>query len=180
MKKAIAFVAAALMSVSAFAGDIWVGGSIGAWRNSTDKITTVSLTPEIGYNLSDNFSIATSIGYKFVGRSGADNHAFIFNPYARYTFAKVGIVGFFVDGGVDLSLGSTHYKHADNSKTSAVVGIGFKPGISLNLNSHCGLVAHFGFLGYRYVNDAAEVAGEKGGGGFDLSNGMSFGFYYTF
>lgn len=181
MKKLVLLAAAAVMSVSALAENFWVGGSIGAWyeSGSNGDVTTVNIMPEIGYDFSEKFAVATSIGYQFLNANHTDNHSFVFTPYARYTFYKIGIVGFFVDGGIDIALGSTKSGNY-TSDTSAVVGIGFKPGLSIDLNEKCGLTAHLGFLGYRYANDAAKSGGFRTVGGFDFANGTNFGFYYRF
>lgn len=47
MKKIIAFAIAAIVSLGAAAQDIYVGGSIGAWRNGTDHVTTMGYSPRL-------------------------------------------------------------------------------------------------------------------------------------
>lgn len=180
MKKFLTFAAAVLMSLSAFASDIYVGGSVGVLHNSTTDVTTANILPEIGYNLSDKAAIATAIGYSYVGNDGVHNHSFVFDPYVRYTFYKKGMVSLFVDGGVDFSAGATHYEHGGDTDASITVGIGFKPGIAVNLNDSFSVVAHTGLLGYTYGNDAAKAGGRFTGGGLDLTNAISFGLYYNF
>lgn len=180
MKKIFILAAAAMMSLSAFASDLYVGGSVGVLHNATDDVTTANILPEIGYNLSDRAAIATAIGYSYVGKGGAHNHSFVFDPYVRYTFYQKGIVSLFVDGGVDFSAGVTHYEHGGDNDASITVGIGFKPGIAVNLNDSFSIVAHTGLLGYTYGNKAAKNGNRFTGGGLDLSNAISFGLYYNF
>ncbi len=180
MKKIFILAAAAMMSLSAFASDIYVGGRVGVLHNATDDTTTANILPEIGYNLSDKAAIAAAIGYSYAGKGGVHNHSFVFDPYVRYTFYQKGIVSLFVDGGVDFSAGATHYDHQDNTDASITVGIGFKPGIAVNLNDSFSVVAHAGLIGYTYGNNAAKSGGRFTGGGFDLSNAISFGLYYNF
>lgn len=184
MKKFLTVIAASLLSLGAFAAEtdnFYVGGSIGVLHNSTTDVTTAKILPEIGYNLNKAWAVGTVIGYSYVGNSHVGNHSFEFDPYARFTYYKNGIVSLFVDGGIDLSLGSTKVKHGGDSDTSATVGIGFKPGIALNLNERFSIVAHTGLIGYTYANDAAKSAGKFSGGGLDLYNApLTFGLYYNF
>ena len=59
-------------------------------------------------------------------------------------------------------------------------GIGFKPGVAVNLNEKLSFVAHVGFLGY----ENEKVKGDDkstNSFGLDLSgNNLSFGVYYNF
>ncbi len=48
MKKIFLSVAVAAMSLTASA-QVYVGGEVGAWRNSDANTTTVSIQPEVGY-----------------------------------------------------------------------------------------------------------------------------------
>lgn len=183
MKKLLVLAAATAVSLGAFAQDnlknVYVGGSLGIWRNQSDKVTTIKIAPEVGYNINDTWAVGTQIGYQYIGKKHASNSSFIFDPYARWTYLRSGMVQLFVDGGVDFSLGHTSWDGKD-SDVSASFGIGLKPGVALNFNKHFSIVAHLGFLGYQGANNAAEVGGFKKGFGFDFSNSADFGFYYTF
>lgn len=180
MKKALMIIASAFVGMSAMAADNYIGGSVGVMRNSTTKTTTATIKPEIGHHLSDKWAIGTSIGYTYTGYSNVNNHSFVFDPYARYYFYKKDRLSLFIEGGVDLSLGRTHYKGGDNSDTSVTVGIGLRPGIAYDINSQFSLVAHLGMAGYVYGNDAAKAAKMFTGGGVNLSDQVSFGLSYSF
>lgn len=180
MKKIFTLIAAtALAASSLFAGEWHAGGAIGAWRNSTDKVTSVTIKPEVSYSLTPRWLAGLTFGYQYVGHDGTKNSSFVIDPYARYYYFKDSKVNLFVDGGVDIALGRTRYNGA-KSKTSAAFGIGLRPGIDLAISKKFSLVAHFGFLGYKGCNKAAEAGGFKKGFGFDLSNGVDFGCYYNF
>lgn len=183
MKKIIAFAIAAIVSLGAAAQDnnIYVGGSIGAWRNGTDHVTTMSILPEVGYNLSDRTAIGTTIGWTYFHNSEkVTTNLFQISPYYRYTFFKSGIVGLFVDGTAGIGVGRTSYD-GENGKAAVTWEIGFKPGISVALSDKCSVVAHVGMLGYQGANHAAKDGDAKEGWGFMLdSYNLSFGFYYTF
>lgn len=183
MKKIILMAVLSVMTLTAAAQNLFIGGSVAAWRNNDDKVTTIKIAPEIGYNLNDQWTVGTVIGWTNIHRTYVTGNFVDFDPYARYTFFKKGMVSLFVDGGVDLGFGRASYKGGDDSDTACTYGIGFKPGIALALNDHCSIVAHAGFLGYRGSNDAAKdlLDNNYEGWGFDFSGyNLSFGFYYTF
>lgn len=182
MKKIILMAVMSVMTLTAAAQNLFVGGSIAAWRNHDDKVTTITIAPEVGYNLNSNWAIGTVLGWTNIHRSEITGNLVDFDPYARYTFFKKGMVSLFVDGGVDLGFGKVSYDGED-SDTAVKYGIGFKPGIALALNDRCSIEAHAGFLGYRGTNDAAKdlLDSHYEGWGFDFSGyNLSFGFYYNF
>lgn len=185
MKKICILAVMAVMAVAASA-QLYVGGSVGAWRDDNNSAlgcatTQISIMPEIGYNLNDNWAVGTTIGYEYTHVTEINTSLFNFQPYARYTFVKFDKVSLFCDGTAGFGVGKSSYKEGGSSKTASVWTIGFKPGIALNLNEHCSLVAHFGLLGYQGANDEAKDAGYSDQWGLNFSgNNLSFGFYYTF
>lgn len=181
MKKFIALAAAALMGLGAAHAEGWsVGGSVGAWRDLDNKNTSVTVTPEGNYTLSDAWKIGAQLGYsyKYHGSDKSHNNAFVINPYTRYTFYRTGPLSLICDGCVDMSLGATGWK-GGHSKTSFGIGIGLKPGVTLDVAKNFTLVAHFGFLGYKDCNDAGHGYYPRGFG-FDFSDAVNFGCYYNF
>lgn len=158
---------------------VYVGGNIGVWHNQAADNTSATILPEIGYNFNKEWTFGTQIGYQYRGNGNKHNNSLVISPYARYTFYRTGMVQLFCDGGVDFTLGSTNGKHIKGT-TSTSFGVGFKPGVALNVHKNVSIVAHLGFLGYKYANDAALVGGFEKGFGFDFSNALNFGFYYNF
>ena len=181
MKKFFVAAIAAVMAVCVNAQDIYVGGSLGAWRDGTNHETTISILPEIGYNLSENTAIGTTIGWSYDHVKGASGNVFQIAPYFRYSFFKSERVSIFCDGGFSVGAGKTSYDDGDDSDTATIWSIGVKPGIALNLSDKCSLVAHVGFLGYEGANDAAKALdySDQWGLNFDAT-AVTFGFYYTF
>ena len=99
-------------------------------------------------------------------------NAFVFNPYARYTFAKLGKVNFFVDGGVDFTTASK----ADWTE----LAVGLKPGLAVNLTNNVSFVSHIGFIGYYLYNpDGDENNISKFGLNLSGSD-LTFGLYFSF
>lgn len=157
----------AVMAVAASA-QVYVGGSLSYSHEKVEEVKADAFTfaPEVGYNLSETWAVGAALNYTWV--KDAYNQ-FSINPYARYTYFRTDLVSLFVDGGFDLG-----YSKPEEGKSSTVWGIGFKPGISLNLSEKFSLVAHMGFLGYQDLKEKGKVYG------IDLHNNLSFGFYYNF
>ncbi|MDE6316273.1 MAG: porin family protein [Muribaculaceae bacterium] len=180
MKKLILLASSVLLSASAFAeSNMYVGGSLGVWHDETADATSATITPEIGFNLNDKWTVGTTIGYSYKGNDNVSNNSFVFYPYARFNYFRAGIVSLFVEGGLDMKFGRTDVGD-NNGDTSAFCGICFKPGVTVALNDKFSLVAKLGDFGFHLANDAAEVAGLHKGYGLDLYNNVSFGFYYNF
>lgn len=167
----------AVISLGAFAQDWYAGGQVGFWRNSGDNHTEFSILPEVGYNLSENVSIGTTVGYDYNYEDGLKLHLVKFDPYVRYHFYQNDRVKLFIDGGVDLGFGKAK-RDGESSDTAVTYGIGLKPGVSYRISDAFSLVAHIGFFGYEGGNDASGAPDQ---GGFNLNgNNISFGFYVNF
>ena len=148
----------------------WAGGRTSLWIE--DNRTSFSVAPEVGYHLTSNLTIATSLAYHAIRIDNSDGltpdvSGFVVNPYIRYTFVKRGILLGFVDGGMEFGVGDFDG-----------VQIGFKPGIALLLSDRITAATQFGFIGY---NDGNGIAGRSKGVGFDLSGYCStIAFFYSF
>ena len=174
MKKILMTIAAAFVAVS-MSAQVYVGGSLGFTSTSyqqdgVDSDTHITILPEIGYNLDDNFAIGASFGYE----SYSDNDKyFAINPYARYTFAKFDNISLFVDGGLN-------FKSGKDGNDFTELGIGFKPGIAVNLTDKISFVSHLGFLGFKEYNPEGDD-NNRTTFGFDMSGmNLNFGLYFNF
>lgn len=181
MKKFLLLALVAVMGLGASAQDSkwYAGGQLTFGRTTQSasgvKSTQVTVLPEVGYNVSDNFAVGAVAGVSYRKSGGEEKTVFKVNPYARYTYYSYDRVNLFVDGGVDLGIG-----RADGS-TAVEYGIGLRPGVSFSINDKFSLVAHVGFLGYQGGNKPAKRNGAPENWGLDLnSNNIMFGFYYNF
>ena len=177
MKKIILAALVAVSAVSANA-QIWMGGSLGyygqKYDNGGDALHTVTISPEIGYTLSDKWDIALAINEQVL--TDGDNTANIFSiaPYARFTFAKAGIASFFVDGG--FIVGTTNWNgEYKTNKSNTTWGIGLRPGVKVALSDKVSLVGKLGYLGYRGIENGVN----SWGFGVD-NNDISLGMYWSF
>ncbi len=181
MKKflAIAIMLAASISASA---QLYLGGSIGLNRNTSENETNLTIAPEIGYNLNSTWAIGGELAYNYKYDDGLSTNVFAIRPYARYTYYSCADnrVNLFVDGGFGLGFGKAKYA-GESSDTVVLYSIGFKPGVSFKVNDKFTLLAHFGFLGYSGGNDTAKDAGYPETFGFDFSSmNLSLGMHYNF
>jgi len=185
-----------LMSLAALAvaatmnAQVWVGGEVGFTTNHTNgsdhTAKEFSIAPEIGYNLSDNLSVAIALGYghtsdfdgtKFgiPGMTLSNVNAYSIKPYARYTFVKAGNFSAFVDGG--LKYNTAHAQGIENNFNQ--FGVFVTPGIAYSVSDKVTLVSHLGdglYFNHTWVKDNVR----SNGVGFKLLNGISFGAYYNF
>lgn len=180
MKKFLLLAVAGVASLCASA-QVYVGGSVGAWRNGSAHETQISIMPEVGYTLSEKADIGTTIGWSYDHVTGVSTNVFQVNPYYRYNFYQTGKVKFFLQGGFGVGVGKTSYSEGDDSDTAVIWNIGITPGVSYAVSDRVTLLAKAGFLGYKGANDAAKDGGYADEWGFHFSsNDLSFGFVYNF
>lgn len=173
MKKFFTMLVVAVMAVTASA-QVYVGAGVNAWRDADANKTTLGLSPEVGYVLSDNMALGIALDYQYKYAGAVKTHSFAVSPYFRYTFAKMGAVNLFADATAGVA--STKPKGGDSS-TGWQAGI--RPGLSVGLSDKLSFVAHVGFLGYRDADEYSYYGGN--GFGAELSSSdLSFGLFYNF
>lgn len=177
MKKIFLTLMVMVAAVAANA-QVWVGGSLGFWTNSdaegSQTKTTFNIAPEVGYDLSEDWSIALALGYASAKPEDGDGTSTLsVTPYARYNVLKAGNFKLFLDGAVEIASVDL------NDESYSAWGVGIKPGVAYSLNEKFSLVAHMGFLGYQDADDEISGVVQKGFG-FNFSNSLSFGVYYAF
>jgi len=185
MKKIILTAIVAVIAVSANA-QMWIGGELGYNTSKTtfDGTKTftsnnVTVLPEIGYSLDENWDVAVAIGYKHADDKDhltdtyTGTNSFILNPYVRYSYAKVGDLKFFVDGG--FTYANTHYNGNDDNMNTWSLGL--KPGLAYSLSPKTTLVAHVGDLSYGF---SKQGDWKKNSFGLNLDNSITFGVYFAF
>jgi hypothetical protein len=178
MKKILLAAVVAFSSLAASA-QIWVGGSLGANFTTPDyddaeTLKEFTISPEVGYTLNDKWDIAIAINTNIASLDGESATSFAIEPYARYTFANMGNVSFFVDGG--FSFGTTEtLVDGKASEGQDAFTIGVRPGVKFAVNEKLGLVAKLGWLGYTSVKDSYNAIGINASGA-----AISFGAYWNF
>ena len=129
MKKFFAIAILAVASLTANA-QAWIGGSVGFdWEKSKAEgakaETSWEVAPEIGYDLDETWAVAIKLGvggesyYTEAGlhQKEVSYTTFIINPYARYKFANIDNLTFFLDGGI------AYKSHGKNRGNSFGIGI---------------------------------------------------------
>ena len=177
MKKIILSAIIAACAITANA-QTWIGGELGF--NSTtyksgdvkETVSNVTISPEIGYNLNENWAVAAKIEFSHF-EDGNTGNSVGFNPYVRYTFAKTGNLSFFIDGGLFWT--NIHYKGDDKNANN--FGIGFNPGLAYSISKKVSLVAHIGDFSYNHYKFYDTKIDRFNLG---LDNSISFGAYVAF
>ncbi len=175
MKKLLVFLVSAVATV-AMSAQTYVGGGLGFSsvddKNIDSKITTITISPEVGYKLSDKWSIGAKFDFEYAQTDDVDATGFTIAPYARYNFFKVGAVTLFADATVEIG-----GLKVDGGENNSAWSAGFVPGILYDVNDKISLVARAGMLGYF---DTEDINGKKG---LQLSFNtmdLSFGMYWNF
>ena len=99
------------------------------WRNNDVDKTSFSITPDVGYNLSEKWAVGVELAYTHKGYDEdykVSTNAFALAPYARYSFYENKIVRLFLDMGFGFS--TYKAKHADSVNGFE---IGVKPGLAV-------------------------------------------------
>ena len=148
MRKLFLLVVIVMAAISASAQEgIYLGGGISLWRNNDVDKTSFSITPDVGYNLSEKWAVGVELAYAHKGYDGEDaisTNAFALAPYARYSFYENKIVRLFLDMGFGFS--TYKEKHVDSVNGFE---IGVKPGLAVKLNDNFSFITKVGFAGYR-------------------------------
>jgi hypothetical protein len=171
MKKVLLLVVVALTAVAVKAQDVYLGGSMNLWRNSTGNTTSFKIAPEIGYNFNETWALAAELGYSHEYVEGVALNTFVVAPYLRWSYYRNDRVRLFLDG--TAAIGFVKVKDGDSSKAGQ---IGLRPGIAVKLNDRFSFVAKYGFLGYR-----RNMVTSGDSFGLNLSSeDLSIGFHYEF
>ena len=171
MKKALLVVAVLMATIAVKAQGIYVGGSLSAWRNTTENFSSFTIAPEVGYNFNETWAIGAELGYSHDYMEGFKVNSFAIAPYVRWSYYENDAVRLFLDGAA--TVGFNKVKDGETFKYGQV---GLRPGIAVKLNDHFSFVAKYGFLGYQ-----RNVNGEGDAFGIDFSSEkLSLGFQYAF
>ena len=188
MKKILLMVLVAVVSLTANA-QFYVGGEAGLWRNADNNNTNFTLRPEVGYQLNSKWDLGLSLGYvhDYDGNKKHDEYtkfnSFEINPYARWTYAKLGPVNLFLEMGLGIEtykvkIGDDDLEKKGDAQTAW--SLGFKPGLSIDVAKHLQFITHLGFLGYHDSDDNYNNH-KQDGFGFKLqSENLTVGLLYKF
>ena len=171
MKKGLLLVVVMLATIAVKAQDIYVGGSLNVWRNSTGNTTSFKIAPEIGYNFNETWALGAELDYSHNYDGGVTKNSVFVAPYIRWSYCETGAVRLFLDG--TAAVGFVKVKDGDTSKAGQV---GLRPGIAVKLNDHFSFIAKYGFLGYRRnINTLGDSFGLQ-----LTSEDLLIGFHYAF
>lgn len=112
MKKIVLSVIVALIAITANA-QVYVGGTFGVGSDKVEtegtevKNTTFKILPEVGYELNEDWSVGTVVGYEYNKSGDVKTNTFTIAPYARYFFLNSDVVRLFADGGFGFSTSKT-------------------------------------------------------------------------
>ena len=80
MKKIVLFLFVAIATLSVKAQDIYMGGTVGLWRNDDANTTSFKLAPEIGYNLSEQWALGVELQFNHEYKEHISTNTFAIAP----------------------------------------------------------------------------------------------------
>ena len=81
MKKGLLLVVVMLATIAVKAQDIYVGGSLNVWRNSTGNTTSFKVAPEVGYNFNEPSALGAELDYSHNNKGGLTKNSVIIAPF---------------------------------------------------------------------------------------------------
>lgn len=150
MKKVIVFLLL-LWSVSSFSQNrIYVGGEVGLSYYEKSDISSIRITPLVGYELNSKWDIGAYIGYSYMQDNNGDKSSYSFSlaPFARYNFSEKGLFRLFIEGGAGYSYSDMEFSVVKHDKRNGFE-VGLKPGFTVKLHDNIRFSAKFAFIGYR-------------------------------
>lgn len=177
MKKLVLIVALIVVAISAQARGAYFGGVVGLSLESSTKAEKysfkigLSVEPEIGYNITDNFAIGASVGAGFNLDGGDANTLLGITPYLRYTFFEAGPVKFFGEGAFTFDSAATEYG------IDKGWGVAVRPGMLVRITSRLHLLGRMTVLRYSEAGKGENKIRE---GGLTISDAISLGVQINF
>ena len=146
MKKLFLVLALAFAGIFTANAQVWVGGGLGA--SIQKNHTSLSIAPEIGYAINDQWQVALGAGYGFnqtkvdvLGETITTNtNTLALQPYVRYVATTVGKFSLCFDLCGDFGL-------LDDARDYAVT---IQPGIAWMATDHWTAAFRFGKVGYDH------------------------------
>ena len=146
MKKLFLVLALAFAGIFTANAQVWVGGGLGA--SIQKNHTSLSLAPEVGYAINNQWQVALGAGYGFnqtkvdvLGETVTNNtNTLALQPYVRYVATTIGKFSLFFDLCGDFGL-------LDDGRGYAVT---LQPGIAWMATDHWTAAFRFGKVGYDH------------------------------
>ncbi|MEO5912243.1 MAG: porin family protein [Pelobium sp.] len=144
----------------------------------------LSIVPNFGYFVADNFAIGTGVGYQYSNVGSASltgqQETIVVNPFGRYYVSLSDKFSFFGQAQVPLAFGSVKATDANGDAgnkigNSTYIGIALSPGFTYFPSKKLGI--EFAFNGLSYNNYRVEDANNnevKGAGNDSFAIGTNF------
>ncbi len=164
-------------------GDAFISGSFGFSTSSSGdtKGTTFSVSPRVGYFVSEKFAIGARVGYQNAsqefGTNETDSNTFTIGAFGRYYFTAINKFSIFGELGIANNNTKIDIDGVEN-KTNGF-GVNVRPGINYFLNSNFALEMTIGAISYNTVNPDQGDSADLFNIGLNLDN-IFLGLVYKF
>jgi len=144
----------------------------------------LSVVPNVGYFVNDNFALGTGVGYNYskIGSASAtgQNESFVVSPFGRYYVDLSDQFKFFGQASVPLAFGTVKATDANGDTgakagSSTSVGVALSPGFAYFPTKKIGVEFAFSGLSYNsYKVEDGSGNDLKGAGSESFAIGTSF------
>ncbi len=175
MKKILLVAICALAAVCCNA-QFFVGGTFGVATSKTgdsDRVTTFSIAPTVGYGVSDNFDLGLELGYDYAEMGSLTVNNFNLGAFARYNFVKLDNFNIFGEAAIDYL-----YNKVQDGDGIGGVGVFIRPGVSYMVSDNLQILAKTNLFSYSHYSFEGEGINNTGFG-IDLTN-IQLGIIYRF
>lgn len=151
MKKIILGAICALTALAADA-QVFVGGTFGVATEKTsvsDRLTTFTLAPTVGYTFSDRVTAGIEFAYDYADQSSISVNAINLGPYFRYSFFEHDGFSIFGEAGVYYTYSKTSGAELDNDYDASGVSVILRPGVAYSFNSNWQILAKSNLFSFQ-------------------------------
>ncbi len=177
------------------AKSLFLGGNVSLYyqnekndeNDETRKTTQISLSPKIGYFITERTAIGLKVGVSSLVQKRESNYDedlkvteayFNITPLMRYYFTK-GAFGFFSEASCNIGFGKTKQSTSSYSEKGNItqVMVGISPGLYYYVHPRLALELSAGWFGYEYNSEEFDdIKRVRNFFGFDIeTTGLSLG-----
>lgn len=170
-------------------GNFLLGGTASYQSSKSDAegakaFENLSIVPNLGYFVADNFAVGTGVGYNYAKLPFASvtgrTESFVVSPFGRYYVGLSDQFKFFGQASVPMAFGTTKSTDAngetgDKTGTSTAIGVALSPGFAFYPTKRIGIELAIRGAAYnsRTVKDNDDNK-LKGAGSEEFSIGTDF------
>ena len=171
MKKLLLLATLFVALSSIASAQYWVSGGFSytsSEETNDDKSSSFTITPRLGYELNDKWTIGGGIGYRTStvqnGNDEESHNLFEIAPFARYKIASFNKLNFSAEGVLAFGFGSSKYTENDvvvSEPDLSSLGFSIAPVVGYEINEKWELETTINLFGLNYQSYTEEEDGNS-------------------